>query len=249
VAIFSSWLLDKLQSTLFLVYNSHTPRSYMSQFIDNVKSKSKEILIINFFIFVPMWTVFLLNNYVFGNYFNNFGIHPRNFSILDMVLICTSWLLHGNYGHIVGNTTVLFPLLFMVCLLEKNPVKPISFLIILSGLFTWLLGMSNSVHIGASGLVFALFGYILASLLIGKNYLYLIPVALVGYFYSQSIFHGLVPKEEISFAAHFGGFIGGIIIGSLIHKKEEQQVSYTYKKTFKEKWDSFVWDMKYKLKR
>lgn len=221
----------------------------MSQFIDNIKNKSKKIFIINFFIFFPMWMVFLLNNYILGKYLNNFGIHPREISFLDIILICTSWLLHGGYEHIIGNTTVLIPLLFMVCLLEKNPIKPISFLIILSGLFTWMLGMSNSVHIGASGLVFALFGYILASLLIGKNYLYLIPVLLLGFFYSQSIFHGLIPREDISFSAHFGGFIGGIIVGGIIHKKEKQKTSYTHKKTFKEKWDSLVWDLKYKLKK
>lgn len=218
----------------------------MSNFFEKLKGKSKEILIINFFIFVPMWTIFLLNNYVFQNYFNNFGIHPRSFSFFDIISISTSWLLHGSYGHIVGNTAVLFPLLFMICLLEKTPVKYISLLIILSGLFTWLFGMPNSIHIGASGLVFALFGYIISSLLIGKNYLYLIPVALIGYFYSQSIFNGLIPKEEVSFAAHFGGFIGGLIIGSLVHKKQTNELLYSYKKTLKEKIDSFFWNFRLK---
>jgi membrane associated rhomboid family serine protease len=119
---------------------------------------------------------------------------------------------------------VLFPLLLMVCLLEKYPTRHLAALVFISGLFTWILGLPGSVHIGASGLVFALFGYILASLFIAKNYFYLIPVAVLAYFYSQSILRGLIPKEGISFAGHFGGFVGGFIVGSFIHKRAKTRL-------------------------
>lgn len=220
----------------------------MSNFFEKMKDKSKEIFLINFLIFVPMWIIFFVNYYIFNNSLNNFGVHPRDLSFIGILEIFTFWLLHANYSHIVGNTAVMLPLLFMIIFLEKNPIKPVLILISLSGLFTWLLGLPNSVHIGASGLLFALFGYILASLLIGRNFFYLIPVILVGYFYSQSIVHGLIPTEGISLAAHMGGFIAGLITGSIIHKKENDN-SYLYKKTFKEKLNSLVWDIKYKLKK
>ncbi len=187
-----------------------------------IKEKSKEILIINFCIFVPMWTIFLVNNYLLGNSLNNWGVHPRELSLFGFIGLFTSWLLHANFLHIMGNSTVLFPLLMMVCLLEKRPGWHLAALVFVSGLFTWILGMPNSVHVGASGLIFALFGYILASLFIGKNYLYLIPVMVVGYFYWQSLLQGFIPQKDISFSAHFGGFVGGFLIGSFIHKKELQ---------------------------
>lgn len=221
----------------------------MSQFFEQVKNKSKDILIINFLVFVPMWSIFLINNYLLGNALNSFGISPREVSFFNLISIMSSWLLHANYAHIIGNTSVLFPLLFMVCLLERQPIKHVGALIFLSGAFTWLLGMTNSVHVGASGLIFALFGYILSSLVIGKNFLYLIPVGLVAYFYSQSILHGLIPQEGVSLAGHLGGLIGGIVLGALIHRKQEQSYSRVYKKTLKEQWDGFVWDIKYKFKK
>jgi membrane associated rhomboid family serine protease len=191
----------------------------MRALVATLKEKSKEIFLINFLVFTPMWAVFLINFYLLSNALNLWGIHPREFSLMGLVSVSTSWLLHANFQHIVGNSGVLFPLLMMVCLLEKRPAWHLAALIFSSGIFTWFLGMPNSVHVGASGLIFALFGYILASLFIGKNYLYLIPVGLVGYFYSQSIFQGLIPQKEISFAAHFGGFVGGFLIGSLAHKR------------------------------
>lgn len=194
----------------------------MSSFYKTIKEKSKEILIINILVFVPMWAIFLVNNFLLQNALNDWGIHPRDFSVSALVGVMTSWLLHANWMHIAGNSSVLFPLLLMVCLLEKSPAWHVVALIALSGLFTWILGMPNSVHVGASGLIFALFGYILASLFIGKNYLYLIPVILVGYFYSQSLVHGLIPQKEISFSAHFGGFIGGFLMGSFIHKQKNR---------------------------
>ncbi len=193
----------------------------MSRFFQTLKEKSKEILIIHFFVFVPMWAVFLVNYFLLNNSLNNWGIHPRDISFAGLIGVATSWMLHANFLHIAGNSAVLFPLLLMVCLLEKTPTRHLAALVLVSGLFTWLLGMPNSVHVGASGLIFALFGYIIASLFIGKNYLYLIPVIVIGYFYWQSLLQGLIPQKEISFSAHFGGFVGGFIIGSFIHKKSQ----------------------------
>ncbi len=187
-----------------------------------LKEKSKEILIINFFVFVPMWIIFLVNNYLLGNWLNNWGINPRNFSVAGFISIFSSWMLHANFSHIVGNSTVLFPLLMMICMLEKKPAWHLIALIFISGLFTWMLGMPNTMHVGASGLIFALFGYILASLFIGKNYLYLVPVLVIGYFYFQSLLQGFIPQKDISFSAHFGGFIGGFLIGSVIHRQEKK---------------------------
>lgn len=220
----------------------------MNSFIEKLKNKSLEIFLVCLFIFLPMWIIFLVNHYIFHEGFNSFGIHPRNLSFISLIQINTSWLLHAGFPHIIGNTSILFPLVLLTCLFEAKPYKAILSLIFISGFFTWLIGTPNSVHVGASGLVFALFGYILSSLLLGRNFIYIIPVSIVGYFYSQSIFQGLIPTEHISFAGHLGGLFGGIVLGYIFNKKNNEQ-PYTSKKTIKEKWNSFIWDIKYRFKK
>ena len=222
----------------------------MNLFFEDLKNKSVEIFLVCFLTFVPMWSIFLVNHYIFGEIFNSFGIHPRDLSFISLIQINTSWLLHSGFPHITGNTTILFPLILLLCIFESKPIKTLSALIFISGFFTWILGATNSVHVGASGLVFALFGYILSALFLARKFIYVIPVGIVGYFYSQSMLHGLIPQDSISFAAHFGGLIGGIVLGYFLNTSDkETKSSYIYKKTLKEKLASFVWDVKYRFNK
>lgn len=198
-------------------------------FLQDVKLKSKEILILYAIILVPMWTLFLVNNVLMDDALNSFGgIHPRDLSFLGIIEIFTSWMFHsggdrtmaGNsiLAHILGNTEVLLPLILIVGVFEKKPLLLVSFLITASGIATWLLGAPHSLHIGASGLIFAMFGYIIASIFLARRWLYLIPVIFLGGSYLYSIESGLIPKSGISFAAHFGGLIGGICVAYIIGK-------------------------------
>lgn len=220
----------------------------MNSFIKDLKNKSLEIFLVCVFIFIPMWFIFLINYYVFNEGLNSFGIHPRSLNFISLIQINSSWLLHSGFSHIIGNTSILFPLILLTCLFEAKSYKVIFSLIFISGFFTWLIGSPNSVHVGASGLVFALFGYILSSLFLGRNFIYIIPVAIVGYLYSQSIAQGLIPTDNISFAGHFGGLLGGIVLGYFFNKNNKHP-TYSSKKTLKEKWSSFIWDIKYRFKK
>lgn len=198
-------------------------------FLEDVKSKSKEIAILYAVIFIPMWTLFLVNNLLMGDALNNLGgIHPRDLSALGIIEIFTSWMFHsgGNRGmngssifsHIVGNSEILLILIFIVGIFEKRPLILLASLIGASGFATWLLGSPNSLHVGASGLVFAMFGYIIASIFLAKRWLYLIPVLGMGGTYLYSIQMGLIPQAGTSFAAHFGGLLGGIAVAYFIGK-------------------------------
>lgn len=206
------------------------------KFLDEVKYKSKEIAILYAIVFIPLWIIFLINNVLMGDALNNLGgIHPRDFSFSGIIEIFTSWMFHsgGNrnlssnsiFSHILGNSEILLPLIFIIGIFEKRPLLLLGSLIAASGFATWLLGAPNSLHVGASGLVFAMFGYIIASIFFAQRWLYLIPVIGTGGTYLYSIKMGLIPQTGTSFAAHFGGLIGGIIVAYCIgriqkYKKE-----------------------------
>ena len=179
--------------------------------------------------FAIIFLFFLLNNILFIPLGSIFGIHPRDFSLMSIIQIMMSWSVHGNWQHLIGNVSILIFLMFIPYFFEKHPNKIILSLIFLSGLLTWALGSSNSVHIGASGLIFSIFGYSFSSLLINKKFIYLIPVSLLSYFYYQAIIKGLIPQENISFSAHMGGFISGIILSYLFYRMDKKEMTIKWR--------------------
>lgn len=212
-------------------------------FFQDIKAKSKDILIIYAIVLIPMWSLFLINNVLMGDALNRLGgIHPRDLSVFGILEIFTSWAFHSGgdrsmpsnsiFAHIWGNTQILFPLILIVGVFEKKPLTLVFSLITASGFATWLLGSPNSVHVGASGLVFAMFGYIVASIFLARRWLYLIPVIALGGTYLYSIQMGLIPKAGTSFAAHFGGLIGGIFVAYLIGKIQDRQEKTSYSSGF-----------------
>lgn len=221
-----------------------------------IQERAKNIIWAYVLIFAPMWAVYFLSFKVFSlSFFSFLGIHPRNLQFSEFLGVIGSWLVHGNKEHIINNSIGLIGLIFFVALFENKVFKLFFFLILTSGLSTWLLGAPHSIHFGASGLLFAIFGYILGSALTGRRWIYLIPIVAAfmyyGIGYYESFLNGLMIKEEVSFAAHFGGLLSGILVGVYFEKeqrKESTPLKYG-KKSLKDKWNDFKWDMNYKLKQ
>lgn len=182
--------------------------------------------------------------------YNQFGIYPRTFSLESIYGIAMSWTMHGDWNHLRNNLLILIQLIIPFVIFENRThlIKKFWQLILISGLATWILGGINTVHIGASGLIFALIGYILSTgtftvfnlfrFKITKKNLKLLPssnkydtmkgfiyfglscFAILELGYLQSILNGLFPQSSdgISLSAHFGGLIGGILVGWLNSK-------------------------------
>ena len=193
--------------------------------LQSIKNKSQSVVYVFLAVLAPMWIIFLVNNVILHHIVQNGGVFPRTFSMLGFMGIFTSWLFHSNWQHIIGNTQVLLTLVLFVALIEKNPLRIIFSLITVSGVFTWLLGAPNTMHIGASGLVFSLMGYLFASILFAKRWLYIVALFAMGADYFYCMMSGLIPQESISFAAHFGGLIGGVLVAYLIGKMSKNQLT------------------------
>lgn len=197
--------------------------------INDIQKKLKTTAILFGAIYIPMWAIFIITNIIPGNAIKLFfGVQPRIFSWTQPFAIIGSWLPHVSYTHIINNSIMLFALLLSVCLIERRPIRLTAILIAFSGLLTWLLGSNHSLHVGASGLVFALFGYICSSLVLSRKWAYLIPILFFSLYYGASYFTsmlgGLIPNQYVSFAAHFGGLISGIITGFLYERIKKQKI-------------------------
>ena len=175
-----------------------------------------------------IWAVYLINFMVPIK----LGVYPRDTGLLHLVGIFTSPLFHGSLGHIVSNSVPLAVLGFIFALrfeLLSRAVLVSVLLIVCGNIGVWVFGGTGN-HIGASGLIFAYFGYIIAGVFSRSSFLSkLRDVALAGVtmsIYGFFIFSLLSVQDGISWAGHAWGFAAGIILGTQHHRFNKEDTSY-----------------------
>ncbi len=179
-----------------------------------VITRLKQVIGLYAFVLVPMWGMFFLNESVLFGLWNIFGIVPRTLDLGSMIGVIASWTMHGNFAHLMGNTFILLQILFLFGLFENNAYRTILKLIVASGVATWVIASPLTIHIGASGLCFAMLGYMIGGTVFARRWGYLLACIVMGAGYWLTIKQGLMPQPGVSFAAHFGGLCAGLLIGA-----------------------------------
>lgn len=155
-----------------------------------------------------MWLVEIADWLVFGGTLDRLGIVPRQVDGLRGVLLAP--LLHGGFGHLAANTLPFLALGTLIMLRYRRQFAAIAGIVLLvSGLGTWLFAPSYTVHIGASGLVFGFFSYLVVAALYERS-AGAIGLALVVIVLYGSILWGALPQDNgISWQGHLFGLVGG----------------------------------------
>jgi len=142
----------------------------------------------------------------------DFGILPRNIGRLPEIF--TSPFLHFNFDHIEGNSGPLF--VFGLLAAYRGVVRFLgvtAFVAITSGLAVWLFQSSDSLTVGASGLIFGYFGYVLARGLIDRNLIDALAAVVMALSYAYILTVAIPGTPGVSWVGHLGGLIGGIAAG------------------------------------
>jgi membrane associated rhomboid family serine protease len=141
-----------------------------------------------------------------------FGIVPRELSGLPGILF-SPWL-HGDWQHLIANTLTFFGLGLIVLMAEGKRFLSTTFvLVLISGLGTWIIGRENSVHIGASGLIYGYFGYILGRAIWEGRLSWIVIGIVVASIYGGMIW-GISPTDApISWEGHLAGLLAGGWLG------------------------------------
>ena len=145
-----------------------------------------------------------------------FGIHPGS-GVTNLWTVFTAPLIHGDWRHLFGNSVSLLILGSLVGLRGPGQLWQVSILSVLtSGLGIWLVAPHNTVHVGASGIVF---GYLGALLLMGwfqrRPLSILLSIACLVLFGEMVV--GVFPGAPgVSWQGHLFGFLGGILAARLM---------------------------------
>jgi membrane associated rhomboid family serine protease len=168
---------------------------------------------------VVAWVLELGDFLVPGRWMDMHGIQPRTMGGLWGILFAP--LLHGSFAHLMANTVPFLVLGFLVMLRGLGTFIGVSLMVIvLGGLMVWLLAPSNSVHIGASGLIFGYIGYLLARGYFERNFSSLGIAALVALLYGGAIWGVLPGQVGISWQGHLFGFLSGIATAGLLRARD-----------------------------
>lgn len=166
-----------------------------------------------------IWLLEILDWLIFKGTLDGYGIKPR--TVDGLLGIFWAPFLHGGMRHLMANTV---PILILGGLIVVSRGIREFFLVtgvvmIISGLGTWLIGPSLSVHIGASGMVFGYFGFLLLMAYFDRSCQAIVVAGVVLFFYGGLVW-GVLPRADgISWQSHLFGLIGGVMAAYLLGQK------------------------------
>ncbi len=143
------------------------------------------------------------------------GVIPRSVSGLDGIIWAP--LLHGEWSHLLGNT---LPFLVFAFLAMANGITQWAVVTgtiwVVSGVGVWLVGESDSVTIGASGLCFGWLAFLLVRGVFNRSVAQLVVAALLLLYWGSMLFGVLPGDPRISWQGHLFGAVGGVLAAWLV---------------------------------
>lgn len=167
-----------------------------------------------------LWGLELVDTYIFHQALNAYGIAPGKIS--GLIGIVTAPFLHGSLIHLAANTIPLMLFSWLIMLRDNREWGLVTAMSMLStGIGTWLIGSAHSVHVGASGLIFGYFGYLLTIGLFQRRFSSILLSLFIFITYGGLIF-GMFPSFVpffVSWEGHLTGFLGGVLSAWLVNRQ------------------------------
>jgi membrane associated rhomboid family serine protease len=157
----------------------------------------------------------------------DFGIVPR--SLHGLIGVLTAPLLHVSWGHLLSNLVPLLIFGFLIMVGSVRQFVAVTVLVwLLSGLGVWLAAGSNSVTVGASGVVFGWLAYLVTRGVFTRH-LGQIAVGLVllvvygGLFWTGIVtvaWHDIGGVVQVSWQGHLFGALAGVLAAFLVARAD-----------------------------
>lgn len=174
-------------------------------------------------IILVLWVIEFADLIVFRGSLDGLGVYPRTLVGLRNILV--SPFLHSGFGHLISNT---FPFLilggFVLLRGTRDFIQVTIIAAVVSGLGIWLLGGTQTVHIGTSGVVFGYLGYLILRGYFERSFVAIL-IALVTLFFFSGLLWGVLPlRMGISWLGHLFGFVGGGVAAYWIVQQQQKNL-------------------------
>jgi len=158
---------------------------------------------------LTMWVVFIVFK-VLNIDMAILGIKPVSVSGLTGIL--TSPFAHGGIKHITANSLSFAVLSILLFYFYRGVAYKVFFMNwLISGVLLWL-GGRDSIHIGASGLIYGLAFFLIFSGFFRKEKKYR-AISLIVVFLYGGMFWGMLPQNgHISWEGHLFGAVSGLFL-------------------------------------
>lgn len=193
----------------------------MSHFSTNKRHFYNSLFLAGFFVFVLV-VVFVMEN-ILDFRFDFLGVYPRSLSSIHGIV--THVLVHADLNHLLNNSISLFVLTLSLFYFYGKIADMVLILSwVCTGILLWSIGR-ESLHIGASGLIYAQAAFLFWSGVIRK-YAPLVAIAfIVVFLYGNMIWHVFpwqaFPNE--SWEGHLSGAIVGSVLAVMYRKEGPQR--------------------------
>ena len=169
-----------------------------------------------------LWALELVDQ-ASGNALDAYGIRAREIDGLPEIF--TAPLLHAGFQHLVSNSVPFVVLGFLVLLsgFARWLVSTLTS-VVSSGVFAWLLTPAGTIVLGASGLIFGWLTYLIARGLWSRRPGQVALGLLVLFVYGGLIWGVLPGAAGISWQAHLGGAVGGLLAARYLHRRASRPV-------------------------
>jgi membrane associated rhomboid family serine protease len=146
---------------------------------------------------------------------DRYGIVPREVEGLDGVVAAP--FLHVGFGHLAANT-LPFVVMGLVIALEGalRLLGVTAITAVVSGLGTWLIAPEDTIHLGASGVVFGYATYLIARGWFSRRVAEIAIGVAVAVLWGGALLAGLEPQQGISWQGHLFGAIGGLVAARVL---------------------------------
>lgn len=156
---------------------------------------------------------------VSGHQLDHYGIRARELDGLPEIF--SAPFLHVGWDHLISNSVPFAVLGFLVLMggVARWALASLTS-IVSSGLAAWVLTPADTVILGASGLIFGWLTYLLARAVWSRRPAQVAIAVLVLLVYGGLIWGVLPGAVGVSWQAHLGGAVGGVLAAWWLHRRQ-----------------------------
>ena len=156
-----------------------------------------------------LWLVYLIN-FVLPMDLRLYGLGPRQLNSLAGIVFTP--FLHVDLRHLIANSGILFVLLTVsLSFSRKLTFRALWIIILIGGGLVWLSGKGDTIHIGASGVIFGLIGFLMCLGIFRRDWKALVISLVIFLLYGGALQSLFIYVPGISWTGHLFGFISGVL--------------------------------------